>query len=256
MALTPEDRRRFEKMARDYDAVAPYFVPPYDLLQQEMIRVSGLAESVNPLVVDLGAGGARFLERALETVPGARCFWVDSSDAFRAAAERRLERFGGSVAYVSSRLEDPWEDELPKAPDFIFSMSAIHHLESAEKHRLTERCFAALRPGGWFINTDEMRPEDDDAYYRSLLYWVRHVDAAEVPEELAAEAAGWRASFERWKARNIENFGAPKQIGDDLHESVVVQTGFLRQAGFTDVDCFVKFHLWAMTGGRKPAEAD
>jgi len=32
------------------------------------------------------------------------------------------------------------------------------------------------------------RPQDGDACYRSLLCWVRHAGAAEVPEKLAAEA--------------------------------------------------------------------
>lgn len=255
MAVTPEDRQRFEKMAKAYDAVAPYFVPQYDSLQDEMIRVAGLAESDRPVVVDLGAGGGRFLERVLEAKPDARCCWVDSSEAFRAIARRRLERFAGSVTYVLSSLENPWEDSLPERPDFIFSMSAIHHLESAEKKRLTARAFKTLQPGGWFINTDEMRTLDDDAYFQSLLYWVRHVESAEAPAELADAAAGWRASFERWKARNVENFGAPRQLGDDLHESFLLQLDWFREAGFTNVDCFVKFHLWATIGGRKPGEA-
>lgn len=256
MAVTPEDRLRFERMAETYDAVAQYFVPRYDFLQNEMIRAAGLAESEQPVVVDLGAGGGGFLERVLEARPDARCYWVDSSVAFRAVAERRLERFGERVTFIHSRLEDPWEEKLPERPDFIFSMSAIHHLESGEKKRLAARAFETLQPGGWFINTDEMRTLNDDAYFRSLVYWVRHVESAEVPPELRDAAVGWRAGFERWKARNIENFGAPRHLGDDLHESFLLQLDSLKDAGFTNADCFVKFHLWAMIGGRKPLETD
>ena len=48
------------------------------------------------------------------------------------------------------------------------------------------------------------------------------------------------------------NEAAPKQPGDDIHESYVPQMEWLREAGFVNVDLFVKFQLWSAIGGQRP----
>ncbi len=248
------DRQRFLQMAEAYDHMAPLLVPMYDFLQQEMIRQAEIATLARPRIVDLGAGSGRFLEKVLAANPQASCYSIDSSEAFLAVAHRRLARFGERVAYVRATMEDDWERQISRPVDAIFSMSAIHHLEHNEKQAIYAKCFDLLSDGGWFMNADEMRTVDEQAYLASLKLWARHVDQQRpaVPVELAEHAETWCRHFDNWKRRNIDGFAAPKSKGDDLHESFVDQVHWLRNIGFVEADVFVKYHLWCIVGGRKP----
>jgi tRNA (cmo5U34)-methyltransferase len=246
------DRERWSSMADCYDRMVDYLVPRYHMLQDEVIAL--LLECRPELIVDLGGGSGIFLEKVLDASPSSRAVWVDSSQDFRRVATERLMRFGERAVFVECDLEDDWQTALPGTPDAICSMSAIHHLDSAGKRRLYRSCFDALRPGGWFYNIDEMSTLYDDAYHRTLMYWVRHVAEArtKVPSELKPYAAAWCEKFERWKERNVDNIGQSKQPGDDIHESFVAQMEWLRDIGFVNVDLFVKFQLWSAIGGQKP----
>jgi len=249
-----EDKERFIQMAEDYDRMAPFFVPQYDFLQREMILQSRIANIPRPAIVDLGAGSGLFLEKALAVNPRAFCYWVDSSPAFLAVAQRRLARFGKQVTYINSAIESEWKNQVGRPVNAIFSMSAIHHLDRHEKQAAYRDCFEMLVPGGWFINTDEMRGLDETAYRAALDFWVNHVNEAgqHVPAELQGHARQWLQHFDHWKQRNIDQFDRPKTKGDDLHESVLDQVRWLNEIGFSQVDIFVKYHLWCSIGGRKP----
>lgn len=244
---------RFQQMARDYDTMAPILVPHYGLMQSVMLDYLKLEDADHPVVVDLGAGSGRLLERVLHRNPAARCYYVDMSDAFMAIAKEKLQRYNGQMQYVLSDFENGWIDHLPEKPDYIFSMSAIHHLENHAKQDLYQRCFDFLNPGGWFVNIDEMKTIYLDAYYNSLQYWVRHGE--EQGKRLSARYLDlfrkWQDHFKKWKARNIQGFGMPKSKGDDIHESFIVQMAWLRECGFTQVDLFLKIHLWCIIGGKK-----
>ncbi len=105
-------------------------------------------------------------------------------------------------------------------------MSAIHHLEPAEKQALYAKCHAALAPNGLFLNGDEFRPESDADYLAMLKWWSQQkdVDTSEgrIPES-------FRPVFEAWHERNITRFGEPKSSGDDCHETATVQEEYLRR---------------------------
>lgn len=248
-------KNRFVTMAQDYDVMAPIMVPQYNFLQSTIIEYLEIANSPQPIVVDLGAGSGIFLERILAANDTALAYWVDSSEGFLALAQQRLRPYADRVTFITSTMEDAWEQQLAQTPTCIFSMSAIHHLEHAEKRALYRRCFETLAGGGWLVNIDEMKTMNDDAYYQSLLYWARHVDqsTATLPAAQQALGAQWNEHFDRWKARNIDGFDRPKVKGDDLHETFIRQMTWLSEIGFVRVDLFVKYHLWCVVGGQKPA---
>jgi hypothetical protein len=165
----------------------------------------------------------------------------------------RLSQFGHRVQFTICSLTDDWHTTLPQPPDAICSMSAIHHLQTEGKRALYARCFETLRASGWFFNIDEMSTMYEDAYRRTLIYWVDYVDRSklDIPKELASYARMWCDKFASWKKRNVENVGLPKQTGDDLHECFVAQMEWLRASGFVNVDLFMKFQLWSVIGGQK-----
>jgi hypothetical protein len=127
-------------------------------------------------------------------------------------------------------------------------MSAIHHLDPAEKQSLFARCYDALAPGGIFINGDEYRPESDSDYLAAMNWWCDQKDAAEQRGQIPQS---FRPMFEAWYDRNIRCFGEPKQSGDDCHETVATQIGYLQNAGFTQVHATWAEKLWAVIVARK-----
>lgn len=254
--MSTADQQRFLIMAEEYDRMAPELVPMYGWLQEEMLRILQIDNIGAGCLVDLGAGSGIFLEKALTRNPRLNAVWVDSSPAFMTVAQRRLARFHGRVTYLLSTLEESWESQLGDPVQAITSMSAIHHLDSAEKRTLYQRCHDQLAPGGWFLNCDEMQTVSMEAYLNSLYCWVRHVDDA--PQRLRpdqmVEYENWCGHFARWKLRNIDNISVPKQKGEDLHEPYLDQVRWLQEIGFAGADLFVKYHLWCIIGGQAMSE--
>lgn len=253
--MTYNDKRRFSNMAEDYDSMVCYLMPKYDDLQDEMIRISGLESAEKPIVVDLGGGSGRFLEKLLSLNPNAMAIWVDSSEKFLSVAKKRLASFGGRVTFISSPLEERWDEKIEHPVDAVFSMSAIHHLESIKKRDLYKRCYDLLKPMGWFLNTDEMSTLYEESYITSMLYWSNYVRIMKVniPEHLHELYEDWQKHFAKWKQRNIDEVHLPKKKGDDIHESFIEQMKWLKEIGYANVDLFMKFHLWSMIGGQKEA---
>jgi SAM-dependent methyltransferase len=245
---TPTYRWNTSAAAEAYDAAAPAIHPHYETVQNEILdRLSFKADGTF-VVVDLGAGSGRLAERLLARFTNAQAVLVDQSEPFLALAERRLHEFAARVAFIKRRLQDDWAAELSAAPDVIVSTSAIHHLEPQEKRTLFARCCAALKPGGMFINGDEYRPADDDAYLAILQNWSAHmnaaIDAGRIP-------ASFRQMLDHWYDRNIRRFGEPKTSGDDCHETIDTQIGYLRDAGFEQIEVVWSKELWAVAAALK-----
>jgi tRNA (cmo5U34)-methyltransferase len=236
-------------VAAGYDAAAPLVHPYYTEVQDAILSVLPFETDSDALLVDAGGGSGRFLERFLKRFPRAQGVIVDQSEAFLAIARERLPRFGDRAAFVRRRLQDDWTDALERPPRAIVSMSAIHHLEPREKQALYARCFELLAPGGVFANGDEVRDPDDERYQAALTNWAAHMQDLSATGRVSAPMA---ETLLGWRKRNVERFAVPRVSGDDCHETVDVQLGYLRDAGFEQVRAAWQNEMWAVMVGRKP----
>ncbi len=247
-AATPSYRWNTSAAAEAYDQAAPAIHPYYEAIQDQILDRLPFGPNENFVIVDVGGGSGRLMERILRRFAGARAVVVDQSEPFLAIAERRLRPFGPRATFIQRRLQEDWMSDLPAAPDVIVSTSAIHHLVSTEKRSLFAKCFAALKPGGLFINGDEYRPADDAEYRGLLEKWSMHMfsamDAGRIP-------ASFRQTLDFWQDRNIRRFGEPKQSGDDCHETIATQLGYLRDAGFAQTETVWTNELWAVVSASK-----
>jgi tRNA (cmo5U34)-methyltransferase len=247
-APTPTYRWNTSDAAEAYDRAAPLIHPHYATVQDQILSELPFGPDRDFVAVDLGAGSGRLAERILLRFPAAQVVLVDQSDAFLALAERRLGRFGSRASCLRYRLQDDWTAGLPSAPNAIVSTSAIHHLEPAEKSVLFGRIFTALAAGGIFINGDEYRPVGDAEYRALLEKWSAHMraalDAGRIP-------TSFRATFDQWQDRNLRRFGEPKSSGDDCLETIAANFGYLREAGFADVETAWSEQLWGVVVARK-----
>lgn len=229
--------------AEAYDVAAPVIHPYYKKVQDEILDLLPFGAEEALELVDVGGGSGRLAERVLEQFAGARVTVVDQSEPFLALAERRLARFAPRATCVQSRLQDNWAARLDAAPNVIVSTSAIHHLEPAEKRAAYTKCHAALAPGGMFINGDEYRPESDAELRALFEEWSVHMTSA-IAEGRIPES--FRATLDFWKDRNINRFDEPKKSGDDCHETLATQIGYLKDAGFKTVQATWAEKLWAV----------
>jgi SAM-dependent methyltransferase len=246
-------KNRFHSMARVYDKMAPVLVPQYHFLQDSIIDYFNLAEPHKMSVVDLGAGSGIFLEKILRNNADATCYWIDSSKDFLEVARQKLAVYANRVEFILAPIESSWESRLNCRPDFIFSMSAIHHLEDLEKRALYQKCFESLSDRGWLVNVDEMKTCFTDAYLSNMRFWADFVKSAKahIPDADLPHYEEWSHHFGGWKKRNIDQMQVPKSKGDDIHAPFLTQLSWLLDIGFRQVDLLLKYQLWCAVCGQK-----
>ena len=249
------DKNRFnsEKMASNYDKMCQITVPAYDFLQNSIIDILKFEDMDKIILLDLGAGSGILIEKVLKEFPNSICYYLDFSDEFMSVAKGRLEKYEDRVNYIKSDFCGNWESKIAENPTVITSMSAIHHLSTENKKKLYKKCYGKLEEGGWFFNIDEMKTMTEDAYLKSLNYWVYHAEKQKyiIPKDLSSSYDVWMEKFSNWKKRNVDNIHIPKKEGDDIHESFLVQLDWLKEIGFNETDIFSKHLLWCLIGGNK-----
>ena len=103
--------------------------------------------------------------------------------------------------------------ELP-ACDAVVASLALHHVATlAEKARVFAAIFAALRPGGVFVNADATMSADPGTRRAEYEAWAAHLVSSGIEEKRA-----WR-HFEEWS-------------GEDTYLPVEDELAALESAGF------------------------
>ena len=234
------------ELAAAYDADGPLVHPHYTAMQEDILRWIAPHVAESGVVVDLGGGSGRLLERALATHSGVNAILVDQSESFLELAQRRLASFANRVQFVCCRLQDDWSTQIPATAEAIVSMSAIHHLNSDEKQCCYRQVREFLSEDGIFINGDEFRFDSDDETLRMLRIWQRHmqelINSGDISEPMAD-------ACRRWATRNIDHWNSPKQSGDDCYETADTQLRYLQEAGFAHAAVRNPRDLWALLIG-------
>jgi tRNA (cmo5U34)-methyltransferase len=234
MASNIPSSRVFDPDAQDYDRLRRGLVPCFDGFYGtalDLIARWHRADDARSLhALDLGAGTGLFSSLLLERVPQAR---IDLFDGSAAMLDQAKARFSGRADF-GYRIGDMADAELGGPYDLVISALAIHHLSDEDKQGLFARILAALRPGGLFVNAEQVLGPTPEAEARYGAVWREQAGANGIsPGEI--EAAEIRMRTDRC---------AP------LEDQLV----WLRQAGFEDVDCSFKAWRFAVYAGARPAQ--
>lgn len=228
MTTSAPSASAFTQYAQAYDAMRRRLIPCFDEFYGAGLRLIAEWQTQDTFrVLDLGAGTGLFSTMILERFPKAEIHLIDASTGM---LDQAKERFQGnpSITYgvadmVSAELGGPW--------DLIVSALAIHHLEDRAKQDLFARIVAALRPGGLFVNAEQVLGPTTKAEERYVRFWHEDIRALGVSEEEITRAAE-RMAFDRC---------APAEA----------QLVWMRDAGLSDVDCSFKSWRFAVLSGRR-----
>ncbi|GGA13394.1 SAM-dependent methyltransferase [Paenibacillus marchantiophytorum] len=220
---------KFDQIAEKYDSQRKKLIPCFD----DFYRIAASlvqADHPAPRILDLGAGTGLFSSYVLHQFPGAHITLIDLSEGMLDVAKLR---FGEDSAHLTFVAGDYSHFESAETFDCIISALSIHHLEDPAKEALFHHIFGLLKPGGVFVNADQVLGSSPflDQLYRSD--WTTKIEAT----DLTADAL--QAAYERTKLDKM----APLEQ----------QLGWLREAGFADVDCIYKYYNFVVMHARKPA---
>lgn len=218
-------REAFDASAERYDGVRRQLIPCFDDFYRTAVELVPFAADAPIRVLDLGAGTGLLASFVLVAFPHARLTLVDVSEGMLARAR---QRFAGAtqVAYVAI---DYARAEIPGEHDLIISALSIHHLDDADKVELFGRVWRALAPGGAFVNADQVLGRTPVADRRYVDTWLGRVRSAGITSEDLAQM------YERTR--------------HDRLTDLETQLGWLREAGFAEVDCFYKWYNFAVYSG-------
>ncbi len=165
-------------------------------------------------ILDLGTGNGRLLALLKIDRPNAQCVALDFSPAMLDAVRKHYAS-DPKVEIVEHNMDYP----LPQIGmfDAIVSSLAIHHLTDQRKHDLYREIFERLEPDGIFCNLEHVASPTPRLH-------AQHLRAAGITREDPAN-----------KLLDLET-----------------QLRWLREIGFTDVDCLWKWREFALFAGVKP----
>jgi tRNA (cmo5U34)-methyltransferase len=216
----------FSAQAAGYDSVRRRLVPDYDrfygAVTEALERLGGDVRRV----LDLGAGTGLLSAQVAGAFPDVAIEILDASEPMLEQARHRL----GDV--VSAVHVADMAGVLPEGPfDAVVSALAIHHLEHPDKRALMGRIHEVLRPGGIFINAEQV---DGPTPELSTLYEQR-----------------WAEDCRALGATPDEVDGARERMRHDRCIDVETQLTWLREAGFPTADCTYKAWRYAVLIAQK-----
>ncbi|GGE29247.1 methyltransferase [Agaricicola taiwanensis] len=219
----------FDAVATRYDRERAALVPHIDLFYDAAVTRLSFPADAALRVLDLGAGTGLLTRLVATAFPQARLTLIDLAPEMLEIASRHLADMGHEALI---RVGDYGTESLGGPYDAVVSALSIHHLEHAAKELLFRRIEAALAPGGVFVNAEQVlgpTPALEAAYDAEWEAYARHAGAA---EEAIAAAKARMTQYDRCATL------------DD-------QLGWMKAAGFIDVDCWWKCGRFAVLSGRK-----
>ena len=187
-------------------------------------------------VLDLGCGDGIFTEELLKSNSSGSITLLDGSADMLNAAKKRIGDSAGAE-YIQANFQEIIKTDILKGKyDFIYSAFAIHHLPYSDKKHLYLKLYDHLKQGGCFIHNDVILPGSGriERWYLSL--WREWIN--EFPDK--EKSAGMLVIPEKYK-----------ESTDDFPDPLESHLELLRVTGFTEVDCYFKYGIFALFGGFK-----
>jgi SAM-dependent methyltransferase len=229
-----------EKISKYVGGIRQFF----PLAEEQLDIISRIIEKFNASIntfLDLGCGDGFMGHFIYQLYPNAHGVFLDCSQEMIKKA--KAKDVGQMSEYVVQDFADPnWYRSIKPSLkfDLIIAGYSIHHIENNQKQRLYKDVFELLNPNGIFLN-------------------LEHVSS---PTPVIEEMFNELFSDGMFNYHKQIKDGKSKEEIDRLHndpehkvlnklESVEKQCEWLRDIGFTHVDCYMKIFELALFGGTK-----
>lgn len=218
----------FDQAAQSYDQTRRRYIPGFDQFYGTVLELIPYPSEAEIRILDLGAGTGLLTALLAAALPKAQFTLVDISEEMLARAR---ERFATDPARFTYQVLDYVTEPLTGDYDVVVSALSLHHTEWIALQQLFYRIYQVLRPGGLFINADQVlgATSANEAHYEAN--WQRRIRELGCTEEEVALAVG------RMKA--------------DRTAPLIYQLTWLTATGFTDVECWYKDYRFAVYSGIK-----
>ena len=196
-------------------------------------------------ILDVGTGYGPVANVMLEAFPQSRVVAQDYSEPMLAHARQTLASHASRVTFVQADLMSAdWVAKAGGPFDAVVSSIAIHNLQSAPRIReiYREVCLA-VNDGGCFLNLDLVNAPTPALQRR---YWEVMSSRRAARSPTGSPGHGGTADLARMPAADAQADDRPP-----FPASVDDQLAWLREAGFSQVDCFWKEMGLALVGGYK-----
>ena len=226
--MSSDIRMKFDHISVNYDRQRKQLIPCFeDFYGIALSMIKPVSE--RPTVLDIGAGTGLFSSFLLGKIPDARLTLIDISEKMLNVAKERFQDVSG-VEYI---VGDYTHYDSFQEYDIIISALSIHHLSDQQKYELYKQCYSMLKPNGLFINADQVL---GNTQYTDSLF-KKH----------------WKSGVENSGLSQEEISSAYERIKLDKEATLSQQLSWLRDIGFSDVDCVYKYYHFAVMLGRKLA---
>jgi tRNA (cmo5U34)-methyltransferase len=218
----------FSKWASRYDRSRRQLIPCFDDFYAAAVEALPFAATDQIDVLDLGAGTGLLSAFVRERFPHAHLTLLDASREMLDIARDRFRSASDRIEYVVG----DYARELPEGEfHAVVSAVSIHHLDEEAKKALWREIFRIVRPGGIFVNADQVlgRTAEEEKFFREA--WLNEV------RECGVSAADLAGALERMR--------------EDKLSTLEVQLAGLGAAGFERVGCVFQEKSFAVFAGRK-----
>ena len=215
--------------------------PIREVQTQIVLEMLGLLRWQRRLrVLDIGAGYGALAMTILDRYAQATAVCLDASEAMLAIGRERNAHRTDRIEFVQGSLATPeWLRAVHGTFDAVVSSRALHHFTEQQRRRYIFReVFELVRPGGCFINADNVR-----AATKSLADRYRRARDGYLENDIRRSSGG-KTGLAELRAATPSTYHGPHNNGELEQE-----LAWLRQAGFADVDCFWKFATTVVYGG-------
>jgi len=193
--------------------------------------------------LDLGCGDGILGRNLWQEWPKAYGIFMDFSEPMLDVAKEKCNPRKGQCSLIFQDYSNPnWIQSIKdKTPlDVVISGYSIHHHDDTQKQMIYQKIYEILKPGGIFLNLEHVASPNkivegffDDIFVDSLFSYQKKSGKSITRKEVAD------------KYYNREDKVLNKLTMVDI------QTKWLTDIGFVNVDCFFKLFELALFGGQK-----
>lgn len=220
-------QKKFNENSLLYDEQRKRLIPCFE----DFYKISTLiAESHldNPKILDLGAGTGIFSQYLFKKYPNASFTLIDIAEKMLELSKLRFKNCS-NIKYINNNY---LTHNFGEKYDIIISSLSIHHLSDKEKFDLYKKCYSILNTNGIFINSDQFSGETPYIESLNKKLWKTEVENSDLSQEEIVSC------YERIKL--------------DKEATLDQNLNWLRESGFSDVDCVYKYYHFGVISGRKP----